>query len=194
MGFNGRVKWWRNDGGDSELTESSPPGRGFLPELCQEWERTALEAQSLGIRTVCPRIGIVMSTKGGALVKMLTPFKLGVGGPVGSGRQWMPWVHIDDLVAILRYAIERDDLEGPVNAMAPNPARNAELSKSLGRALRRPAILPAPGFALKLVFGDMSEILLEGQRALPKKLQEAGFRFHFPDLDEALSDVIGNRK
>lgn len=182
------------DGGDTELTESSPPGVGFLPDVCQAWESTALEATGAGIRTVCPRIGIVLSTKGGALVKMLPPFKMGVGGPVGTGKQWMPWVHIEDLVGILRHLIATESLQGPVNAMAPSPARNEAFSKALGRVLHRPAVLPTPAFALKILFGDMAEILLEGQRAVPEKLLHSGYSFRYPELEPALADVVRNEK
>jgi uncharacterized protein (TIGR01777 family) len=182
------------DGGDEELVETSPPGTGFLPDLCQEWEKTALAAQEIGIRTVCARTGIVLSTKGGALLKMLPPFKMGVGGPLGSGRQWMPWIHIDDMVGMLRFCIEETKATGPVNAASPSPTRNADFSRTLGRVLRRPAFFPAPAFALKLVFGQMSEVLLEGQRVLPARLQELGFRFQFPELEPALTDVIRKKK
>ena len=182
------------DGGDNELDESAPPGEGFLPEVCQEWEKVTMEALGLGIRAVCMRTGIVLSTKGGALGKMLLPFKLGVGGPVGSGRQWMPWIHIDDVVGAFRYVIANDDLVGAVNTTAPRPVTNADFAKALGKTLHRPAFLPAPAFGLKLLFGEMSQILLEGQRAVPKKLQHAGYEFKWPDLSEALEDLIEQRK
>lgn len=182
------------DGGDTELDESAPAGEGFLPDVCQEWEKATMETLGLGIRAVCLRIGIVLSTKGGALGKMLLPFKLGVGGPVGSGKQWMPWIHIDDIVGALRYVLANDDLVGAVNATAPHPVTNAEFSKALGRALHRPAFMPAPAFGLKLLFGEMAEILLEGQRAVPKKLQFAGYEFKYPDLADALEDVVRQRK
>ena len=182
------------DGGDTELDESAPPGEGFLPEVCQEWEKATMEALGLGIRAVCMRVGIVLSTQGGALGKMLLPFKLGVGGPVGSGKQWMPWIHIDDIVGAFRYVIANDDLVGAVNATAPHPVTNAEFSKALGHTLHRPAFMPAPAFALKLAFGEMSQILLEGQRAVPKKLQFAGYEFKYPDLADALEDVVRQGK
>ena len=182
------------DGGDTELDEAAPPGEGFLPDVCQEWEKATMEALGLGIRAVCMRTGIVLSTKGGALGKMLLPFRLGVGGPLGSGKQWMPWVHIDDIVGAFRYVMANDDLVGAVNGTSPNPATNADFSKALGRALHRPAFLPAPAFGLKILFGEMAQILLEGQRALPKKLLFAGYEFKYPDLSDALKDVIGQRK
>ncbi len=182
------------DGGDTELDESAPPGEGFLPDVCQEWEKATMEALGLGIRAVCMRTGIVLSTKGGALGQMLLPFKLGVGVPIGSGKQWMPWVHIDDIVGAFRYVMANDDLVGAVNGTSPNPATNADFSKALGRALHRPAFLPAPAFALKILFGEMAQILLEGQRALPKKLLFAGYEFKYPDLSDVLEDVISQSK
>ncbi len=182
------------DGGDTELDESSPRGEGFLPDVCQEWEKEAMGALGLGIRAVCMRIGIVLSTKGGALGQMLLPFKLGFGGPLGSGKQWMPWVHIDDIVGAFRYVMASDDLVGAVNGTSPNPATNADFSKALGQALHRPAFLPAPAFGLKILFGEMAQILLEGQRALPKKLLFAGYEFKYPDLPDALEDVLSRRK
>lgn len=182
------------DGGDEVLTESSPAGEGFLPEVCQAWEQTAMEAMGLGIRTVVLRTGVVLSTKGGALAQMMTPFKLGVGGRVGHGRQWMSWIHIDDLVGAMRFVTTSDELMGAVNATAPHPVRNAEFTKSLGAALHRPTIFPVPAFGLKLAFGEMSQVLLESQRVLPKKLEEAGYVFHHPEIGPALEDVIEARK
>lgn len=182
------------DGGDEVLTESSPAGTDFLAGVCQTWEHAAMEAMGLGIRTVVARIGVVLSTNGGALPKMLTPFRLGLGGPVGSGRQWMSWIHIDDLVGALRFNLHHDDLMGAVNLTAPHPTRNAEFTKALGSALRRPAVLPAPGFALKLAFGEMAQILLEGQRVLPEKLEGAGYQFRQPELGPALEDLLQGGK
>lgn len=182
------------DGGQAEIDESSPAGNGFLPDVCQEWEKTTMEALGLGIRAACVRIGIVLSTKGGALGRMLLPFKLGLGGPLGSGAQWMPWVHIDDIVGAFRFVIENDDLVGAVNGTAPNPVTNANFSKALGQALHRPAVLPVPAFALKMLFGEMSQILLEGQRAQPKKLLTTGYEFKYPHLPEALEDILNQHK
>jgi uncharacterized protein (TIGR01777 family) len=180
--------------GDTELDESAPPGEGFLPEVCHEWEKATMEALGLGIRAVCMRTGIVLSTQGGALGQMLLPFKLALGGPLGSGKQWMPWIHIDDIVGAFRYVMANDDLVGAVNGTSPNPATNADFSKALGRALHRPAVLPVPAFALNVLFGEMAQILLEGQRALPKKLLFTGYEFKYPELPGALEDVIGQRK
>ncbi len=182
------------DGEDRELDETSPPGEGFLPEVCQEWETAALDAMGLGMRAVCLRTGIVLSTKGGALRKMLLPFRLGLGGPLSTGRQWMPWIHIDDLVGAMRFIMEKEDLMGVVNGTSPNPVTNRDFTKGLGRVLRRPTLFPIPEFGLKLLFGEMAQILLEGQKVKPQKLQVAGFTFRHPELEEALSDILANRK
>ncbi len=181
--------------GDEELDESAAPGTGYLPEVCQDWEAEAARADKLGMRVVRMRGGIVLSTKGGALAKMLLPFKLGLGGPVGSGRQWMSWIHIDDVVGGYHFALHQPEFHGVANLNAPRPARNREFTKALGRAVSRPALLPAPGFALKLVFGEMAQdLLLDGQRVLPRHLEQAGFKFQYPGLDEALRDIISARK
>lgn len=182
------------DRGDTELDESSPAGEGFLPEVCEAWEEAAMEAGKLGIRTVAVRIGVVLSAKGGALRQMLPPFRLGLGGKVGDGRQWMSWIHVDDLVAVFRLALARDDLAGAVNGTAPNPVRNADFVRQLGRALHRPAILPAPAFALKLVFGEMAQILLESQRAAPRRALAAGLSFRYPQLGAALDDLVAGAR
>jgi uncharacterized protein (TIGR01777 family) len=180
--------------GDEELTEASPAGEGFLPETCQAWERAAMEAMGLGIRTAVMRTGIVLSTRGGALKQMLPPFRVGLGGPVGSGRQWMSWIHVDDVVGAMRFVLQKDDLMAAVNGTAPNPVRNADFGKALGRALSRPAFLPAPAFAMKLAFGDMSELVLDGQKVLPKKLLDNGYKFRFPELGPALEDILAKKK
>ena len=183
------------DRGNEELVESSPPGDGFLPEVCQDWEQAAARASELGIRTVNLRTGIVLSTKGGALQQMLLPFKMGVGGPVGSGRQWMSWIHIDDLIQAIRFVLDGDSISGPVNVTAPNPVSNADFAKALGKALHRPAFLPAPGFAIKLVFGEMAQaLLLEGQRVLPHRLSDAGFVFRYAEIGAALEDILRSQK
>ncbi len=153
-----------------------------------------MEAMGLGVRTAVLRTGVVLSTRGGALKKMLLPFRLGAGGPVGSGTQWMSWIHIDDHIGAMRFIIDQDDLMAAVNATAPNPVRNLDFGKALGAALSRPAFMPAPAFALKLVFGEMASILLEGQRVLPKKLLETGYRFRFAELGPALSDLLARRR
>jgi uncharacterized protein (TIGR01777 family) len=177
--------------GEEELDEESPAGTGFLPELCQAWEAEVAQATELGVRTVSLRTGVVLSSKGGALIKMLLPFKLGLGGPLGSGKQWMSWIHIDDMVAIHRLTIDGSSWSGRVNATAPAPVRQREFAKALGRALGRPAAIPAPSFAVKLALGEMGQrLLLEGQKVLPRRLQDSGYRFLHPELAGALSDLL----
>ena len=177
--------------GDEELTEGSPLGHDFLADVVRAWEAEAARAASLGVRVVSLRLGIVLSTRGGALAKMLTPFKLGLGGPLGTGRQWMSWIHIDDLIAAILQAMRRDDLSGPINAVAPEPSRNADFTRALGAALRRPAVLPAPAFALRLALGEMADaLLLSSQRVGPARLSSAGFVWKHPGLDAALADLV----
>lgn len=178
------------DRGDEQLEETSSAGRGFMSEVCEEWEREAGRAVELGIRVVQVRTGVVLSAEGGALKKMLTPFKLGVGGPLGNGKQWFPWIHIDDIVGIFRHAILTATLSGPVNGVAPNPVTNAEFTRELGRALHRPAFLPVPQMALKVLMGEMSEVLFGSQRVAPKAALDSGYAFHHPLLAEALADLL----
>ena len=176
--------------GDEELTEDAPSGEGFLAGLCREWEGAARAAERLGVRVVTPRVGVVLGRDGGALPKMLPAFRLGLGGPLGHGRQWMSWIHLDDLVELLMFLMN-NAASGPVNATAPHPVTNAEFSKTLGQTLGRPAFLRAPGFAIKLAFGEMAdELLLTGQRVLPHKAHSMGFHFRFPFLAGALNDLL----
>jgi uncharacterized protein (TIGR01777 family) len=176
---------------DEILTEESPQGKGFLPDVCAEWEQEARKAEDFGVRVVLLRTGIVLSKDGGAIEKMLTPFKFGVGGVVGSGKQYMSWIALDDLIRIFHFALENENVSGAVNTTAPTPATNAEFTKALGRLLSRPTIFPIPAFAVKLLFGEMGErLLLEGCRAVPKYLEDAGFKFDFPNLDAALKHAI----
>jgi hypothetical protein len=176
--------------GDERLDESAPPGDDFLAQVCVGWEREANAAAELGVRVVTVRTGVVLSKSGGALAKMLPPFRLGVGGPVAGGRQYLPWIHIDDLVGIYVAAIDNETWTGPVNAAAPEPVTNAEFSKALGRALRRPAIAPVPAFAIRLLYGDMAEIVTEGQRAIPARALQLGYTYAHAELDEALADAL----
>lgn len=179
--------------GEEILTEESPSGSGFLASLCREWEGAARAAERLGIRVALVRIGVVLGRDGGALAKMLPAFRLGLGGPVGSGAQWMSWIHLDDLVRLLVFVMEQAPT-GPVNATAPEPATNASFAQTLGRALHRPAWLPAPGLAVKLLLGEMAEeLLLAGQRVVPARAQALEFGFHYPDLPGALQDLVGTR-
>ena len=180
------------DRGDEVLDEASPAGSGFLPEVAEAWEAAAQRAAAAGIRVVSLRFGIILSARGGALRRMLTPFRLGGGGPLGSGRQWMSWVHVADVVGAIRMALERDDLSGPINVVSPAPVRNAEFSHALGHVLHRPSFLRAPAFALRLALGEMADaLLLSSQRVIPARLQAAGYQFRFPSLDAALADLLG---
>jgi TIGR01777 family protein len=176
---------------DEVLTEESPKGEGFFPEVCDAWEKEARKAEAFGARVVNPRIGIVLAKDEGALAKMLLPFKLGVGGVIGSGKQWMSWIGIEDLIRIFVFALENENLRGVYNATAPNPVTNEEFTKTLGRVLRRPTVLPLPEFAVKLLFGEMGEtLLLEGCRVLPERLMKAGFEFKHADLETSLRAVL----
>ena len=181
------------DRGDEEVTESTQPGSDFLARLCVAWEEEAGRAEQLGVRTVLFRTGVVLDREDSALAKMIPPFKAFVGGPIGSGRQWFPWIHIGDEVELILWALD-GTVRGPVIASAPNPVRMKEFARALGRVLHRPALFPVPPFALRLAVGEMAEVLLEGQRALPRKALEGGFRFRFEDLDAALRDVLGPRE
>ena len=178
------------DRGDEELTEESPAGRGFLAETTLAWEEAARRAAPVGIRLVLLRTGVVLGEEGGALAKMLLPFRLGLGGPLGSGRQWMPWIHRDDLVGLLLAALDDARYEGPVNATAPSPVPMKEFAATLGKVLRRPAIAPAPAFAIRAAMGEMAALVLDGQRVLPAKATALGFRFRFPALEPALRDLL----
>lgn len=179
------------DRGEEPLTEDSAPGDDFLAHVCRAWEAEALEAAAAGIRTVMPRIGVVLHPEGGALAQMLPVFRMGLGGRMGSGRQYMSWIHRDDTLALLLFALERPELRGPMNVTAPQPVTSAEMAKAIGAALHRPAVLPVPGFALKMAFGDMSEAVLASQRVLPRVAQEAGFRFQYPEVNGALRALLG---
>jgi uncharacterized protein (TIGR01777 family) len=184
MGFYG-------DRGDEILTETSRPGDTFLSDVCKEWEMESRRAEDSGIRTVLLRTSIVLSKDGGALATMLTPFKLGVGGVVGSGNQWMSWVSLDDVIDIINYAIENESLRGAVNVASPNPVTNEEFTKTLGDVLYRPTFLPLPEFAVNLVFGEMGDaLLIDSTRVEPKRLQEAGYKFKFSDLKSALENAV----
>jgi uncharacterized protein (TIGR01777 family) len=177
--------------GDELLSEDSAPGSDFLGELAKEWEAEAEKAEVLGIRAVRARFGVILAGNGGALPRMERPFRVGVGGRMGSGRQWMSWITLEDVVAILRFALENGAVRGPVNVVSPEPVRNAEFTVALAKALHRPALFPAPAFALRLVLGEMADaLLLSSQRVVPKKLEHLGYRFLQPDLRAALAAVL----
>jgi uncharacterized protein (TIGR01777 family) len=180
--------------GDTWLTERDAPADDFLGRLSVEWEAATAPAREAGIRVVNPRLGIVLSPAGGALAKMLPPFKAGLGGVVGPGTQYMSWIALDDLVAVIQHLLDRSDLAGPVNAVAPSPVTNAELTKTLGRVLGRPTLVPVPAFALRLALGEMAETLLASTRLRPQRLLDTGFRFRFPELEGALRHVLGTAR
>lgn len=176
---------------DEILTEDSQPGEGFLPDVSIAWENTAKPATEAGIRTVHPRIGIVLSPTGGALGKMLFPFKLGLGGIIGSGNQYMSWITLDDLISLLLFAIDRESISGAINAVSPTPVTNREFTKTLGRVLSRPTIFPLPAFAAKLALGEMADaLLLASTRVIPSHLENANFSFAHPDLEPALRHLL----
>jgi hypothetical protein len=179
------------DRGDEDLTEDSAPGDDFLAGICQQWEAESGKVEWGGVRSVRVRIGIVLGPGGGALDAMLLPAKLGAGGPLGSGRQWWSWVHLDDLIALILYLIEHPEFSGVVNGTAPEPQRQKDFAKVLGRVLRRPAFLPAPAFALKIILGGFSSELLSSKKVAPRGAHELGFHFQYPQLEGALRQVLG---
>lgn len=189
--ISGSAIGFYGDRGNDEMTETSSAGDTFLAIVCKEWEAESRRAEDMGIRTVLLRTGVVLSKDGGALATMLTPFKLGVGGVVGTGKQWMSWVSLDDVVAIINFALENQSLRGAVNVVSPNPATNEEFTKELGTVLYRPTFLPLPKFAINLMFGEMGDaLLLSSTRVAPKRLQELGFKFEFPHLKQALGSAL----
>ncbi len=176
--------------GDAPLDENASAGEDFLAEVVVAWEQEAQSASSL-MRVACTRTGVVLSPSGGALGKMLPVFKLGIGGPVAGGRQFVPWIHLDDVVGALLCCLDEPSAQGPVNVTAPNPVTNSELSRALGRVLGRPAVLPVPGMAVKLLYGEMAEMVTTGQRAVPARLRALGYEFRHPEVEPALRDVLG---
>lgn len=188
--ISGSAVGWYGDGGERELTEDSGPVQDdFGSQLSIAWEETAQRAEALGIRVVLVRTGLVLAAEGGFLSRLLLPFKLALGGPIGNGRQWMPWVHIKDQIALIDFLLHKTDASGPYNACAPHPVRNLEFAKTLSKVLHRPAFMPMPAFALRIGLGELSGLLLGGQRALPQRLLAAGFTFQFTELHAALDDL-----
>jgi uncharacterized protein (TIGR01777 family) len=177
--------------GEEILDEGSAAGNDFLAGVCVEWENSTSHARDQGIRVVNTRFGIILDSEGGALAKMLTPFRMGVGGRIGSGKQWMSWIALKDVIAGIEFALSNETLKGPVNFVAPNPVRNAEFTKALGKTLSRPTIFPIPAFGVRLAFGEMADaLLLSSQRVTPDGLQKSGYGFRYPKLEEALTDVL----
>lgn len=178
------------DKGDRPADETAPAGDDFLARLSIDWENAALAAQQKGVRVVLPRFALVMAKDGGALAAMLPSFKFFAGGPMADGTHWMPWIHMEDLVGAMAFVIENSDISGPVNFTAPNPVRNREFAKTLGRVLRRPAMLRVPGFVLKMAMGELGKLMLNSQRAVPARLLDAGFEFQYPELEGALAAAL----
>jgi len=188
---NGSAVGYYGPHGDEIVTEETRAGADFLAHVCVQWEAEAERASSDRTRVVCMRTGLVLETSGGALPQMLPPFRLGVGGPLGTGHQYWPWIHRDDWMALVRWTIQSPSVSGPVNATAPQPVTNQEFAAALGRAIRRPALLPMPAFALRLILGEMADgLLLSGQRAVPQRAERGGFTFRYAHVDEALQAVL----
>lgn len=179
--------------GDEELSEDSLPGNDFLATVCVDWEKAAEPAAAHGVRLVLLRTGIVLAKDGGALKQMLTPFKMFVGGPVGDGKQWMSWIHIDDEVGLILYALDNAGVNGPLNATAPKPVTNRDFATALGKTLGRPSFMPTPGFMLGFMLGESAQIVTSGQRVLPRKAIDTGYQFKFTDVEAALRDLLANR-
>ena len=178
--------------GDEELTEDSPPGSDFLADVCVKWEQAARAAETTGVRCALVRIGVVLDKKGGALAQLWTPFRMGLGGPVGDGKQWMSWIHHEDMTGVLLFALDNAGVAGPVNGTAPNPVTNREFSTALGRALHRPSFLPMPRVALRAMLGEAADVIAAGQRVLPKRTLALGYGFKYPQIDAALADITAS--
>jgi uncharacterized protein (TIGR01777 family) len=178
------------DRADELLSEKAPPGSGFLAEVCVEWERAARLAGELGIRVVCVRIGVVLHPRGGALATMLPPVRLGLGGPIAGGRAWMSWIHHEDLMRLFSWAVEDPAVRGPVNAVSPGAVRNAEFMRVLGATLHRPAVIPVPAFAMRLMYGEMASVILGSQHVIPEAATQSGFQFSWPELAPALRNLL----
>ncbi|MGR8933597.1 MAG: TIGR01777 family oxidoreductase [Gammaproteobacteria bacterium] len=191
--ISGSAVGYYGDQGDKALDEQTPGHDEFSHRLCAEWEQTARQAENYGVRVCIIRTGLVIAAGGGFLQRLLPPFKLGMGGRLGSGKQWMSWIHRDDYIAIVKWLLAKPEWQGVFNGTAPHPVTNAEFTCSLAKLLRRPALLPVPAIALKLLLGEMADLLLGGQRALPVRLQQAGFTFQYPELQDALCEALGVR-
>ncbi len=188
--MSGSAVGWYGDRGDEWLTEESSSGDGFLARLCRDWENAAMAARAHGVRVVLSRTAVVLGREGGALAQMLLPFSLGLGGPIGNGRQYMPWIHLSDFTGFVTTALADERYQGPINAVAPQDVTSRTFAAALGRALHRPAVLPAPAFALRAIFGEGATVVLASQRVEPRALLERGFTFAFRDLDRALASII----
>jgi uncharacterized protein (TIGR01777 family) len=190
--ISGSAIGWYGPRGDEALSEDAAPGEDFAAQLCRDWEAEACKAEKIGVRVCRVRTGIVLGAGGGALAKMLLPFRLRLGGPIASGRQWMSWVEREDLIALIRWLATNDAASGAFNGTAPTPVTNADFAKALGRALHRPAVLPTPAFALRILLGEMAEMLVTGQRVVPARAGAAGFHFRYTELPAALAAILGD--
>jgi uncharacterized protein len=188
--LQGSAVGYYGDAGDAVVSELHPPGKDFLARVCVEWEASTAEVAAMGVRRPVLRTGIVLSDRGGALPRMALPFRMLAGGPLGNGRQWFPWIHEADEVGAIRFLIEREDVDGPFNLTAPAPLTNRDLSRALGQVLHRPSFAPAPGFALRLLLGEMADALLHGQRAVPRRLLDLGYVFRYPEARGALRSLL----
>lgn len=184
------VGYYGTHNDDELITEAAAPGKDFLAKVCFDWEMSTAPVSKMGVRRPVIRTGVVLSKEGGALPKMLLPFKFFAGGPIGSGKQWLPWIHITDQVRAIKFLLDHPSADGPFNLAAPNPVNNKQFGEILGAIMRRPAFMPTPGVAMKAIFGEMSTVLLDGQRAVPQRLEALGFAFTYPTLREALSDLL----
>lgn len=188
--LQGSAVGYYGDTGDEVVSELHPPGHDFLAQVCVEWEASTAEVAAMGVRRPVLRTGIVLSDQGGALPRMALPFRMLAGGPLGNGRQWLPWIHEVDEVGAIRFLIEHEDVDGPFNLTAPEPVTNRDLSRALGQVLHRPSFAPAPGFALRLLLGEMADALLHGQRAVPRRLLDLGYVFRYPEALAALRNLL----
>lgn len=188
--LNASAAGYYGDQGDAELSEESSGGEDFLAKVCRDWEAEAFGARKKGARVAVMRFGVVLGAQGGAIATMKTPFFFGMGGPIGSGRQWFPWIHIQDLVEAIIFLIDGSGLQGPFNFAAPGCVRQKDFARTLGKTMKRPAFMPAPAWVMKTVLGEFGQSLLQGQRVVPKALRETGFLFSFPDLNGALKDIL----
>jgi hypothetical protein len=179
--------------GDEYVTEDTSPGTDFLASVCRAWEAEAVKAHEFGVRVALIRLGVVLGLGGGALSKMIPPFRFFLGGPIGTGKQWLSWIHRDDVIGIIKYILEHDPISGPVNLTAPQPVTNKEFSSAIGDALHRPSWLPVPSFMLKIAFGEMADMLLTGQRVIPEKILKAGYQFKYPKVNEALRAIFSKK-
>jgi uncharacterized protein (TIGR01777 family) len=184
------VGYYGTDTGDKAITESASPGNDFLSKVCFDWEASTAAATRMGVRRPVLRTGVVLANEGGAFPKLLLPFKLFAGGPLGNGKQWLSWIHIEDEVRAIQFALTNEQAEGPLNLAAPNPVTNSEMAKKIGEVMGRPSFVPAPGFAIKMALGEMSVLVLQGQRAVPAKLQALGFQFKYETIEPALRDLL----